>query len=102
VASEGVGREANQLDVSLGELGLELRKGTQLSLETRSVRLSTASHRGQQVSYGADGSEVIGVGEENDPGVANELVEINGTLGGLGLEVGRDAAQAEAGEAVST
>lgn len=33
--------------------------------------------------------------EENDPVVANELVEVNGTLGSLGLEVRGSAAQAK-------
>ena len=35
----------------------------------------------------------LGVGEENNPVVADELVEVNGTLCGLGLEVGGSAAQ---------
>lgn len=75
VALNGVGREANQLDATLGELGLELGESTELG--------------------GADGSVVLGVGEQNDPLVTNELVEVNGTLGGLSLEVGGNAAQAK-------
>lgn len=76
VAAEGVGRETNQLDATLGELRLELGESAQLS--------------------GADGGVVLGVGEENDPVVANELVEVDGTSGGVGLEVGGSGAQAEA------
>lgn len=33
--------------------------------------------------------------EEDDPVVADELVEVNGAVGGLGLEVGGNAAEAE-------
>ncbi len=72
----GVGRKANQLDTTLGELGLKLREGAELG--------------------GADGGIVFWVGEQDDPVVANELVEVNRALGGLGLEVGRNRTQAEA------
>lgn len=75
VRVDGVGREADQLDAALGELGLQLGEGAQLG--------------------GADGSEILGVREEDNPVVANELVEVNGTLGGLGLEVGGLRAQTE-------
>ena len=48
------------------------------------------------MSVGGRGARAyLWVGEENDPIVANELVEVNGALGGLGLEVGGLAAQAE-------
>lgn len=67
--------QTNQLDTTLGELGLELGEGAELG--------------------GADGRVVFGVGEEDDPVVADELVEVDGTLGGFGLEVGGDGAQAE-------
>lgn len=75
VGVDGVGRQADELDAALGELGLQLGKGAQLG--------------------GADGSEVLGVGEEDDPVVADELVEVNGALGGVGLEVGGFGAQTE-------
>jgi len=46
------------------------------------------------MSVGGRGARAyLWVGEENDPVVANELVEVNGALGGLGLEVGGSAAQ---------
>lgn len=73
VRLDSVGRETNRLDVTLGKLGSELSHGTELS--------------------GADGSVILRVGEENDPVIADELVEVNGTLGGLGLEVGGLGAQ---------
>lgn len=76
VAAERVGRETDQLDAALGELGLELGESTELS--------------------GADGSVVLGVGEQDDPVVANELMEVNGASGGVGLEVGSSGSQAEA------
>ena len=70
-----VGRETNELDASLGELGLELGESSELG--------------------GADGSEIIGVREENSPVVANEVVELDGTVGGVGLEVGGLGAKSE-------
>lgn len=75
MALDSVCAQADELGVPLGELGLELGESTKLG--------------------GADGSVVLGVGEEDDPVVANELVEVNGTGGGLGLEVRRDGAEAE-------
>jgi hypothetical protein len=41
------------------------------------------------------------VGEQDDPVVANELVEVNGTTGGLSLEVRRCGAEAEGLRTVS-
>merc|ERR1712080_416227 len=75
VALNGVRGQADELGVPLGELGLELGEGTELG--------------------GADGSGVLGVREEDDPVVADELVEVDGATGGLGLEVRRDGAEAE-------
>ena len=77
VRVDGVGRETNQLDAALGELWLELCEGTELG--------------------GADGCVVLRVGEENYPLVANELVEVDWALCGLGLEVGGNGTQAETG-----
>jgi len=76
VAVDRVSRQADELDAALGELGLELGKGAELG--------------------GADGRVVLRVGKEDDPAIADELVEVNGALCGLGLEVGGDGAQAEA------
>lgn len=70
VGLDSVGRQTDQLGVALGELGLEFGEGTELG--------------------GADGSIILRVGEENNPAVANELMEVNGTVGGLGLEVRGD------------
>lgn len=75
MAVDGVGREADELDTALGELGLELGEGAELG--------------------GAHGRVVLGVREEHDPIVADELVEVDGALGGLGLEVGGNAAETE-------
>lgn len=75
VALDGVGGKTDELDTTLGELGLKLGKCTKLG--------------------GADWGVVLGVGEEDDPLVANELVEVDGTSGGLGIEVRGGAAQAE-------
>jgi hypothetical protein len=81
VALDGVCAQADELGVPLGELGLKLGEGAELG--------------------GADGSVILGVGEEDDPVVTNELVEVNGTTGGLGLEVGRGGAEAEGLRTVS-
>lgn len=75
MAAEGVGRETDELDTALVELGFETGHLTELG--------------------GADGSIILGVGEEDHPVVANELVEVNGAIGGFGLEVGGDGAQAK-------
>jgi hypothetical protein len=40
------------------------------------------------------------VGEQDDPVVADELMEVNRAGGGVGLEVGRSGAEAEAVEAM--
>ena len=81
VRLDGVGGQADELCAALGELGLELGEGAQLG--------------------GAHGRVVLGVGEEDHPLVADELVEVDVAGGGLGLEVGGDGAQAEAGGEVS-
>ena len=57
MALNSVGAQTDELDVALGELGLELREGTQLG--------------------GADWSVVLRVGEQDDPLVANEVVELD-------------------------
>jgi hypothetical protein len=68
--------QANELDTTSSELGLELGESTELS--------------------GTDGSEVIGVGEEDGPLVADELVEVDRAVGGVGIEVRGSRAQTEA------
>lgn len=72
-----VGRQTNELGVSLLELWLQLGKSTQLS--------------------STNWSKVVWVGEENGPGVTNELVERNWTVGGLGGEVWGGGAQSQGG-----
>lgn len=81
VRLDGVGRKTDQLNPTLGELRLELCECTELG--------------------GADGSVIFRVGEQNNPLVANELVEVDGTLSGLGLEVGGNGTQTEAGRGKS-
>ena len=76
VRVDGVGTQADQLDVALREFGLELREGAQLGRADRGV--------------------VFRVREEDDPGVADEFVEVDGAVGGVGLEIGRGRAEAEA------
>lgn len=75
VGFEAVSGEADDLDIALIELGLEAGDDTELS--------------------GANGSEVCGVREEDGPGVADEVVELDGALSGHGVKVGGDRAKAE-------
>lgn len=78
VGLDCVRREADQLRAALCELWLELGEGAELG--------------------GADGGVVLWVGEEDDPLVADEVVEVDWALGGLSLEVWGDGAQTESVE----
>jgi len=75
VGLDRVGGQTDELDAPLCKLGLELGERTQLG--------------------GADRGKIIRVREKDDPVVANELMEVNWAVGGLGLEVGRNGPQAE-------
>lgn len=79
---DGVGRKTDQLDATLGELGLKLCKSAELG--------------------GANWCVVLWMGEQNNPFVADELVEVDRAVGCLGLEVRGDGAQAETVGRVST
>ena len=74
VVVERVDRQADHLDVALVELGLDLGHVAELG--------------------GADRGEVLGVGEQHAPAVAEPLVEVDRALGGLGGEVGCGVAEA--------
>jgi hypothetical protein len=78
VRLDGVGRETDQLDTTLGEFRLELCECAELG--------------------GADGRVVFRVGEEDDPVVANEFVEVDWALSGLSLEVWRGGSETETAE----
>jgi hypothetical protein len=60
----------NQLGPTLGELRLKRSKSAELSCADRGI--------------------ILRVGEEDNPVVADELVEVDRTLGGLGFEIGCD------------
>lgn len=75
VALNGVRRDADQLDAALGELWLQLGEGAELGCAYWRV--------------------VFWMREENDPVVANEIMELDSSLGGVCLKIGRDAAQTE-------
>lgn len=77
MALNGVCRQPDQLDTAFGELRLKFGKGAQLGCANWRV--------------------VFGVGEEDDPVVTDELVEVDRTLSGFGVEVGSNAAQAQSG-----
>jgi hypothetical protein len=69
-----VGRQANELDATLLELWLKLGEGTKLRR--------------------ADWSIVLRVGEEYYPVVADELVEVDVSGGGLSIEIWGNGAEA--------
>ena len=77
VAFDRVGGQPDQLDATLGEFGFQFCESAKLG----------GAHRGI----------VFWVREEDDPVVTNKLVEVNWTLGGLGLEIGGNAAEAQPG-----
>ncbi len=67
---DSVSRKTNQLGPTLGELRLKRSKSAELSCADRGI--------------------ILRVGEEDNPVVADELVEVDRTLGGLGFEIGCD------------
>src|SRR5205807_1391024 len=71
----GIDAEADDLGVAPGELGLKLGQISQFG--------------------GADRGEVLRMGEEDAPGVAQPVVEADRSLRGFGLEIGRGVADAE-------
>ena len=75
VRLDGVGAQADELDAAFCEFGLELCEGAELGR--------------------AHGGVVFWVREEDDPFVADEVVEVDGAGGGVGLEVWGDGAEAE-------
>lgn len=75
VRGDGVCGQADELDVALGEFGLEFGESAQLG--------------------GADRGVVLWMREEDDPGVADVLVEVDGAGGRLGLEVWSNGAEAK-------
>lgn len=77
VALNGVCRQSNQLDTSFCELRLELGESTEFGSADRSV--------------------IFWVGEEDNPLITNEFVEIDRALGGIGLEVWGNGTETETG-----
>jgi hypothetical protein len=75
MAFNRVRREADQLDTTFRELGFELCEGTKLCCAYWRV--------------------VLRMREENDPIVADELMEVDLPLRSFGVKVGRDAAETE-------
>jgi hypothetical protein len=75
VAVDGVDGEADDLGVALRELLFEACHGAELG--------------------GADGREVLGVGEENGPAVPDPFMEVDCALRGLGGEIGSNIVDAE-------
>ena len=70
----GIDAEADDLDVALVELGLQPRHVAELGR--------------------ADGREILGVGEQYGPGIAEPVVELDVALRGVGFEIGSGVANA--------
>lgn len=75
MALNRVRAQSDELDIPLREFWLELGEGTEFG--------------------GADGSVIFWVREEDHPAVADELVEVDGTVGGLSVEIWSCVAQSE-------
>ena len=75
MALDCVRRQSNELHATLGEFWLEFREGAQLGR--------------------ANGCVVLWVREQHHPVVADELMEVDGSVGGLGIEVGSNASKTE-------
>jgi hypothetical protein len=75
MALDCVRRQSNELHAALGEFWLEFRERAQLGR--------------------ANGCVVLWVREQHHPVVANELMEVNRSVGGLGIEVGSNASKTE-------
>ena len=73
---DGVGRETNELDTAFGELWLKLCKRTEFGCANWCV--------------------VFWVREQDNPFVANELMEVDWARGSLCLEIGRNSAETKA------
>jgi hypothetical protein len=73
VTLNGIGRQTNEFDASFRELWFEFGKCSKFG--------------------GVDRSVVLGVGEQDHPVVSNELVKVDGTSSGFGLEIGSNGAQ---------
>ena len=80
--SIGSTRDADDLDVALVELGLDLGHVAELG--------------------GANRREVLGVREQHGPGVPDPVVELDAAGGGVGLEVGRGVADAKRHRSISS
>lgn len=78
MALNRVGRKANELHATPGELRLEFCECTELSSANRGV--------------------IFRVREQDYPVVANEFMEVDGTGSGLGVEVGSCVPKAQPGK----
>ena len=82
MAVDRVGREADQLDATLGKFRFQFRKRAQLGC--------------------ADGCVVLRVGEQDDPLGSDEFVEIDGAVGRVGLKIRGYRAKTQTRVRVST
>jgi hypothetical protein len=102
----GVGRQTDQLDTTLGELRLELCEGAELAVRKAVDILDPVFMRFNGVGRQTDQldatlGELFGVGAQDNALVTDEFEEANRDLGGLSLEVGGDGSKEANGEVVS-
>ena len=70
-----IGGQANQLSTALGELRLKLCESAELGCADRCI--------------------ILWVGEQHNPVIADEIMEVDWAISGIGIEIWSDRAQAE-------
>ena len=83
---QSIGTQSNKFDSTFLEFRLEFGKGAELE---RSVQ----KQAGKSNLGSAHGSEVLGVGEQDNPSVSNEIMELDVSLSSIRLEIRGRATQ---------
>jgi hypothetical protein len=88
VGIQVIGRETNYLDIAFIPFILESSNDTELSCADRSYLLrAVKAWLTRRACHHQTLTEISRVREEDHPAIANEFMELDGTLGGLGFEV---------------
>jgi len=75
VAFKSIGRQSNQLSAALGELRLKLCESAKLCCADRRI--------------------ILWVGEQYNPAITDEVVEVDWAIGGISIEIWSNRAEAE-------
>lgn len=103
MALNGVGGETDELSTALSEFRLEFSKGTEfcVGILSGSSISASSSVRVHSRTCRAYRGVVLGMAEQHYPFVANELVEVDRTIGRFGLKIGSSASEAESVETLA-